>query len=132
MTDQTALSIVDFLNARLAEDAEAAQAADGGEWTFKETYWLDYNWAIENADEDTVFRAVNLWSMPAASHVARHDPARVLREIAAKRAIIDVWQIAEQTHDILGDGFIALDRAVRTLADIYADHAEYNREWAVA
>ncbi|MDQ0619393.1 DUF6221 family protein [Arthrobacter globiformis] len=67
----------------------------------------------------------------ASAHVARHDPARVLAECAAKREILDEcadvlshggWEYSDTpdlAQSILG-----------SLAAVYADHPEYQQEWA--
>lgn len=62
------------------------------------------------------------------AHIARHDPARVLREVAAKRRII-----AECTPS---SGVPALELAaalgalvLARLAETYSDHPDYRDEW---
>jgi hypothetical protein len=122
------LSIVDFLNARLVEDEAAALAADGTRWGQRDR---TQPYVIHDVDAykpglGNSGRIIAAESLGTRDHIARHDPARVLREVAAKRALLDVYEIAEQTHDILGDGFIALDRAIRALAAVYPDCPE---EW---
>jgi hypothetical protein len=59
-------------------------------------------------------------------HFARHDPARVLREVAAKRAILAAWQDNESERgealsytDGLADG---LWLAVQYVAAVYSGH----------
>ena len=72
----------------------------------------------------------------AFTHMARHDPARVLAECAAKRAIIELCpevSLADRSIEIemghpepdpdLGE------QTLRTLAAIYADHPDYQTEW---
>ncbi|MEU1597104.1 DUF6221 family protein [Streptomyces sp. NPDC005708] len=72
--------LVAFLTARLDEEADLARRLDGagccGEWT---------------ASGDTVdFCQVDLagFHPTIAQHVALHDPARVLREVEAKRRVL--------------------------------------------
>lgn len=79
-----------------------------------------------------------------AAHIARHDPARVLAEVDAKRRLIDlhphsVWPTRkgpghlycgtchEEDGVIGGDGHHCL--TLRLLALPYADHADYREEW---
>jgi hypothetical protein len=66
---------------------------------------------------------------PQFRHIARHDPARVLREVAAKRAILAAYQEALRIQD----GFKevsseeanreALEMVCRNLATVYSDPA---------
>lgn len=56
-------------------------------------------------------------------HIVRHDPARVLREVAAKRMLVER----------LGRGRSAASReSVRLLALPYAQHPDYQPEWSPA
>lgn len=54
---------------------------------------------------------------------------RVLREIAAHRALLDVYQHAMETHDIIGDGLTVLYRAIYALAAIWSGHPDYDESW---
>jgi hypothetical protein len=64
------------------------------------------------------------------------DPARVLREAAAKRAILAGHIEVQAWSYPPGDGDEAvqdeLDMAIRHLAAIYADHPDYRQEWVSA
>ncbi len=103
MTTST-LTIADFLLARVAEDEVVAREA--------------FN--AYPPDEP----------LPAmlGEHIARHDPARVLAECAAKRAVVALaWAY--------GDGpehprtlALAAD-TLRHLATAYADHPDYDERW---
>ena len=53
-----------------------------------------------------------------AAHIARHDPARVLREVNAMRAILRRYT----------DGDDALWVAVQELTSIWSDHPDYRPE----
>jgi hypothetical protein len=84
-------------------------------------------------------------------HAARHDPARVLREVEAKRRILDLHPI---TTDVITDPaiYVKTERqpfgcrtdhefydgetagfgyceTLKLLALPYADHEEFNEEW---
>ncbi|GGJ86916.1 hypothetical protein GCM10011583_18140 [Streptomyces camponoticapitis] len=109
-----------FLRARLDEEAEVARAAaakrGGGKWT-----------AVLGDDGLTsVCGEGDGRSVPAildpddhetSVHIARHDPARVLREVGAKRALL-----AEHQPQ---DG----DCTVCALSEDFDDDADGNREW---
>lgn len=54
-------------------------------------------------------------------HIARWDPARVLAEVAAKRVLLDRWDLYGYPDD--------LDAGLRILAVPYADRPGYQPEW---
>lgn len=53
-------------------------------------------------------------------------PARVLREVAAKRALLAAYEDAPE----FSDPWIGLDAAVRICAAVWSDHPDYRQEWA--
>ncbi|MER7131231.1 DUF6221 family protein [Streptosporangium saharense] len=86
---------------------------------------------------------------PAAGHIILHDPARVLREVEAKRRIMGLHQEGvdndlpddEEPDPAAGDTRCMVCAAVgeppyypcqtlRILAHPYADHPDYQPEWA--
>jgi hypothetical protein len=111
------LSIVDFLNARLQEDEETAQAATPGPWE------------VDDADYDTAVIAGGRWGGEGnvfdrkadAHHVARHDPARALREVTAKRAILELFAISDEEGFGGSEGWTLMRDAVRQIAAVYPD-----------
>ncbi|MGA4896730.1 DUF6221 family protein [Streptomyces griseoincarnatus] len=67
--------------------------------------------------------------MPSFEHAARHDPARVLREVAAKRQIIER---CTRVQGLLLDDFSAerlVDDVLALLALAYAGRPGYREEW---
>lgn len=79
------------------------------------------HFAIGYAEEVTVV---------VGGHIARHDPARVLLEVEAKRRTV-----ADHAH-IPGDGinFTSAEQnraedLLRNLSSIYRDHPDYQDEW---
>jgi hypothetical protein len=58
----------------------------------------------------------------AAGHIARHDPARVLREVEAKRQML---AFHDRAHPHDGDPCTTQ----RLLVLPYADHPDYRPEW---
>jgi hypothetical protein len=73
-----------------------------------------------------------------ARHINRHDPARVLREVAAKRAIVARYERAAAIPESVlsfrrwedsGYAEACLD-AVRDLATAWNDRPGYRPEWA--
>lgn len=63
-----------------------------------------------------------------AAHVARHDPARVLAEVEAKRRLLVhvdlIWKHSPSPAEAR-----AWQHAVRHLALPYAGHPDYRQEW---
>lgn len=123
-TPETQLpALVAFLLDRLAEDEHTARAAGsdcGPEW--RETDGFDGG-PISEVE---------------ARHIARHDPARVLADVAAKRRIIDLHaHCPEQAWDgsnITGDCRECIDEhypcgTLRLLALPFADHPDYREEF---
>ena len=109
MTDTTALAA--FLAARLDEDEAIARHAGSCD------FYDDVDDSVPLADE--------------RNHILRHAPARVLREVAAKRAILDQSEVeVEYGRQVDFDVRDALDSAVRHLAAVYSDHPAYLPEWA--
>ena len=143
------MDLVEFLRARLDEDEQAARAASPGPWRAESGYEGD-EWAIKSpvstADSfpsgDVAgpgYEGGGVWSRGDAEHIARHDPARALREIKAKRRIVarhtgdhmcpkppqdHSWTEAGQTVEGLWPCGDLLD-----LARSYADHPEYDVVW---
>jgi hypothetical protein len=123
------MTLVEFLTARLDEDEAVARAATAREWRL--TYGLD----------PEEFGDALLLSGPDKAHAERHDPARVLREVEAKRRIIERLADAVapayeprtmQTASPEGWDLIeAADGTLKVLASIYADHPDYRDEWFI-
>ncbi len=70
----------------------------------------------------------------AAGHIVRHDPARVLREVAAMRQLLDFWSASySKPEDFPGPEWDKVRAnagwTVRLLALPYADHPDYREEW---
>lgn len=130
--------LIDFLRAQLDEDERDARAA----------YLPNFKWYVED-------RAVQLapiqdcdcgadaW-LPAntkadAYHISRHDPARVLREVEAKRETIRLYEDTLETiemlkshgqksdaHAVAAESYL---NVIRRDAAVYADHPDYNEAW---
>jgi hypothetical protein len=123
--------LVEWLRAQLDEDERIARAAGG-------TWWAPPDLVGQVHDSGGVNIEAKLRSF--ATHIAEHDPARVLREIDAKRRLVDEFaQVGSQpdTPDRRasprwkGDfGYLqGLARAVHLLASAYADRPGYRDDW---
>ena len=117
-----------FLAARLDEDEAAAHAVEDnseprpGQW---------------EADGNDALRTHNGWVLATAgtpggefrpgvlAHLARHDPARVLREVQAGRAIMRYYGTPLGFPGEKG----VPGPAMRALAAVYSDHPDYRPEW---
>lgn len=133
------MTIFEFLEARLAEDEAIANA---GAQSFSDTW--TFNDGEEAARREEALKGGRFGANPRVDgitsgcrynsesemkHIARHDPARTLREVATKRAILvaalrliraDVWWATSKAEDI-----------ACALAAIYSDHPDYQKGWAL-
>lgn len=150
MTDD----LIAFLRECLDKDAEVARAAaampggvPGEQWRVSGTHADDGGtyWSITTGTPDLV-QTVELvgsgmsgggaHTEEVALHIVRHDPARVLAEIDAKRQIVEDFERADRySRTTWGQSNADQSRArtmgkvVRLLALPYADHPDYREEW---
>ncbi len=96
------MTITEFLLARIEEDEQVARAADGPVWESGDgdvsegglyaNHWVIAWFKLGETDPDHNFPRYSSWVRHAhenSVHAAHHDPARVLAECQAKRAIIE-------------------------------------------
>ena len=125
------MEIVEFLRARLDEDEAGAQAATWGPWA------ASGRWIWAQGRPDAVF---GVDGDPAdVEYIARHDPARALREVEAKRRIVEDWEgHEERTAWALANDLspahpderrTAVWAVLRHLAAVWSDHPDYRLEW---
>lgn len=127
------MTITEFLQARLDEDEQAAHKASPGPWhpelEGEEVVAVD---GVTVADG---FALSGEQLRATVSHIARHDPARVLRDVEAKRAII---AHNEKLHEYARanpreDAYLfapgASDVVLKHLASVYSDHSDYQEDW---
>jgi hypothetical protein len=117
-------SIVDFVRARLDDDENTARAAldgpgDDGAW-YTGSHEMN-ECRIEG--HDMIIYDESGHTAEQAKHIARHDPARVLRQTEALRNITD------HAHYALDDD--SRDEILRIIAAIWTDHPEYQPEWSI-
>ncbi len=151
--------LVAFLNARLDEDEAAAKAATSGPWQWdrREEYgeWgdrgpklmsLTATWMSPEGTGPYPVTVVSGYGYDAygigvedadAAHIARHDPARMLREVEAKRKILAEYERTRadrkaHPRDLpLAGALLAVHGVVRALAAVYSDHPEFDDAWNV-
>ncbi|MEW1551552.1 DUF6221 family protein [Streptomyces tsukubensis] len=129
--------LIAFLNARLKEDEEAARdsIATTGQWRdLGDAVLLDAGPDITGLD------------LNVAEHIACWDPARVLREVDAKRQMVDASPVdcppaCRSEHTFSGSCSLRAlgpaparppftsESTLRLLALPYADHPDYKSEW---
>lgn len=125
--------LVQFLNDRLAEDEAAATEAGSDEWSSDDAVWM-----LMDSKGEAVVHNEGKPTEEQAIHMARHDPARVLREVAAKRALLQRYASAARSAEVAyandSDVYFAegLEQSIGIMAAAYSDHSEYDPEWTVS
>jgi hypothetical protein len=118
--------LVKFSRDRLDVDEAAARAAAE---EYRETWTTVWMLGTDNA------RIVDIDGHPVgggslrvvAEHQARHDPGRVLREVAARRALLDAYDASVRS---VGPGLSRnYLRLVAWQATAWNDHPDYLAEW---
>lgn len=136
--------LIAFIEARLAEDESAALAASGTTPRLQKAgfsaHWHTEPW-YDGTGERCVLRAGvagDLTSpggidLPAGEHAARHDPARVLREVEAKRRLVSqhspVVDGTQSTWAWFAGSESASEGVLKTLAAVWSEHPDYRAEW---
>lgn len=133
------MNIVEFLRARLDEDEAVARSASPAPWSYPGIdsvaggMLYDTTRTIaavvyeQPGDHDgSIVRHLLVPEADAnGAHIARHDPARVLREVEAKRRIVERHTGCDDVS--YGDAATCPD--IRALAAVYAEHPDYDPEW---
>ena len=129
--------LVAFLEERLDDDEYRAKAARSESWTVERDASTTpgkvpaESRVVIGADGESGIARVN--GRDRALHIARHDPARVLHEIEAKRSILDeVTRIdlgAPRTAGPPEGAHATMVTVLEMLALPYADHADYREDW---
>lgn len=123
------VDLVQWLTAQLDEDERIARAATPGPWEQTParpgTLASAEYWHVVDCSETPAARE-------NAEHIAAWDPARVLREIEAKRRIIDQHErYAAERRRMMGGWDPQSDDSpiLAALAAVYADRPNYRKEW---
>jgi hypothetical protein len=139
--------LITFLSARLDEDEAAAKAATDGPWYQDGSEIRGHNRPYAGGGPG-ILVVKHTWPQESA-HIVRHDPARTLREVAAKRAILaehgpanggrdaDRCRVCTATahtgmRQTDARRFRAPCPTLLFLAAVYSDHPDYRAEWAVS
>jgi hypothetical protein len=121
------MDLTEFLNARLDEDEAAAGAGArrvGMPWRAEPQPGTPGGLVV-----DDLGLVGSTGGRYAAEHIARHDPARALREVEAGRKLMAEHASNDEFSDAYDSG---LQFAVLLLAAVYSDHPDYDPAWAPA
>jgi hypothetical protein len=143
--------ITEFLNARLDEDEATARYSGPAliAWlTFRDGdgQMLYTTPAASDAGDQGIWAADGRELPEPASARVVYDPARILREVEAKRAILAEHQpVVAGLQSVTGEGCRTCDETgvgvvspgwpcatVRALASVFSDHADYDPAWKVS
>lgn len=115
--------MVTFLRARLDEDEAVAKTAAevaGPVWVpVEEEFGTFHPMGLEEK--------VSRWAYDSeekATHIARHDPARVLRDVESKRQIMELME-----GDLRDEYPWSAGQVLAYLALPYSDHPDYRQDW---
>lgn len=129
------MDIAEFLTARYDEEQQLAkramgQYADGSPWGPHWTYDREHFRVLIDGQ---LAAAVEETSDVDGEHIAYHDPAHVLADIAAKRAVLAYLQRVTEVMLDANLWTLADPRttAMRQLAAPYADHPDFRPEWRI-
>ncbi|MFK8844659.1 DUF6221 family protein [Streptomyces sp. Ac-502] len=132
------MDLVQFLRDRLDEDEAPARAALGVNVLASMKRGKPAPRWVPSPDGEAgiwdtngIPRVKFVWARER-DHIIRHDPARVLAEVEAKRQAVDHYeQVRTLTKDheayILAES--AVLRQIQYMALPYADHPDYRQEW---
>jgi hypothetical protein len=126
-------TLIEFLRARLDEDEGTAREAWAPNWP-DPLSWLSEEELVGRLDGSADIEGfATAGSKADARHVARHDPTRVLADVAARRAILDLCEAGIDPETPATPGTRAAYRAI--LGYMAAPHdtrPDYNPAWQPA
>jgi hypothetical protein len=140
--------LVTWLRAQLDEDERVAREASGDAWVTGASQGYEYArpgdiYAISHQGQPARIAqgtrcGPDISAEQSSDHIARHHPARVLAEVAAKRAVFDHADHWARTLHQTPEGWtsegatayrMAMEWTLRLLAQPYADRPGYREEW---
>ena len=125
--------LVQWLRTQLDEDERIARAADPGPWK-SESLGRHDQAAIKLAASTSLIQFDGSRAAANGMHAARHDPARVLREVEAKRRIVDAHERRPMPKGDTADcaqcwGAVWPCPTLRLLASVYDGRPGYQESW---
>jgi hypothetical protein len=128
--------LASYLAARYAEIEQVARAAAelaAAPWTARhsENGEEPWDWELVAADGVPEIAACRPCEhaggrRAVVEHIAMHDPAAVLRDIEAKRAVV---RFLNPDGAPEGEGRFVAERTLRLLAQPFADRDDFRDEW---
>ena len=115
-------TIVEFIEARLNEDEQIARTAasvDGESWAAEGPFGDQDLDRVSGTGQGDVGYDM---AQTAPPHIARHDPARVLRQCKALRSVV---RLTAYTGDPVYEKDLMED-----MAAIWSDHPDYRERWS--
>lgn len=115
MTDD----LIAFLRARLDETERIARAGEVSDWSIDRQYHDggESYWDVDGPGGGWI---AHVGDFHDAEHIAANDPARVLRQVQAHRAILDDCEERRSVQALL---------PLKALASIWSDHPDFRQEW---
>lgn len=128
-------TLTDFLLARIAEDEAKARAADSGRWLGQDK-GITFEWDADDWHDDETQARLEADMHANQHHISNWGPRRVLAECEAKRRIVE-FHGQDVDRDFCATCSGSGPRAqgwpcdtLRALAQVYADHPDYQPEWS--
>jgi hypothetical protein len=137
--------MVAFIRARLDEIEQDARAAIGTSvWATQTGHWVHRDVELSGhtslivfavAEDDARTQVADLtaaWEGPErAVHITRHDPQRVLADVAMRRTMVSnlrtaidrTWQFGEEAREVVAQLAVMM---LQRLAALDADHQDYD------
>ncbi|RSS11436.1 DUF6221 family protein [Streptomyces sp. WAC08401] len=119
--------LMEWLRTQLDEDERIARAAGGAAWEELPVSGWVHTSPLPSSEWQPPGYDHHVASAPVVedrAHIVAHDPARVLREIDAKRKILDRYAWLREHGDTGGTAWV-----LPLLALPYADRPGYREEW---
>jgi hypothetical protein len=126
--------LIAFLAARLDENEALAKAAQAPS-PWKAADHESDHWIVTDATGEPLIYDEGTPSLEEAAHIARHDPARSLRDVEADRKLIVAYRqtlsVPPTNEQVDQTAWrLALEFALQLRAAVYSDHPDYRPEWA--
>jgi hypothetical protein len=120
------MTLVEFLEARLAEDELLATAATDGAADWHVLY--SYRDVRDGGGHYVVLADSRYPTVGQAAHIARHSPARIQRQCEAARSVIADFLRLEALGDLSGRSVV--EAVLRELASVHGDHPDFDQTWS--
>ncbi|SDT41790.1 hypothetical protein SAMN04489743_2825 [Pseudarthrobacter equi] len=136
-------SLIDFLLARIAEDESFVQRIIAATYCDHNAEWRCDSSAVLSIGDEKLDSLIPTCCAVVGDFAARFDPARILAECAAKRAVVELHEgeiqiihtgASAMSGDPLAHGLVIKSEGrviLEALATVYSSHPEYQSDWAV-